>query len=172
MGRYAEAQRDPELGSVREEIALIDARLADVLSRVDTGESAALWTALGDALADGDLAEAQRLASAGRADWGAWAAVLDLVERRRKLVETEVGRLVKLGQAITAERAALLLASVADIVRRHVTDREALSGISREISQLADVRTLDAAERSKDVTIRVEYVDGLPGASAPTVAGL
>jgi hypothetical protein len=44
--KYQEAQGDPDLLSLRSEIALVDARLADLLSRVDTGESGSLWLAL------------------------------------------------------------------------------------------------------------------------------
>ena len=41
--RYQEAQRDPEILVLRDEVALADARLADLLTRVDAGESGALW---------------------------------------------------------------------------------------------------------------------------------
>src|ERR671916_1968189 len=41
--RYTAAQHDPELLSLRDELALLDARIADVLSRVDSGESGQLW---------------------------------------------------------------------------------------------------------------------------------
>src|SRR4051794_20502728 len=41
--RYQEAQADPELLMLRDEIALLDSRLSDVLSRVDSGESGAVW---------------------------------------------------------------------------------------------------------------------------------
>ena len=45
-GRYREAQSDPELLALRDEVALVDARLGDVLGRVDSGESGALWKQL------------------------------------------------------------------------------------------------------------------------------
>src|SRR5918992_3542816 len=41
--KYQEAEHDPELLSLRDQIALVDARLADLLARVDTGESGSLW---------------------------------------------------------------------------------------------------------------------------------
>ena len=44
--RYAEAQSDDRLTEMREEIALLDARLSELLSRLDTGESGAIWSAL------------------------------------------------------------------------------------------------------------------------------
>jgi hypothetical protein len=44
---YQTAAKDPELLSLRRELALVDARLDDLLQRVDTGESGALWAPLG-----------------------------------------------------------------------------------------------------------------------------
>jgi hypothetical protein len=47
--RYQQALADSELLAMREEVAVIDARLADVLGRVDTGESGHVWATLGKA---------------------------------------------------------------------------------------------------------------------------
>lgn len=44
--RYQEARSDPQLLELREGIALVDARIADLLARVDAGESGARWRAL------------------------------------------------------------------------------------------------------------------------------
>jgi hypothetical protein len=161
-GRYLEAQSDGELTSLREEVALIDARLADVLGRVDSNEAGTLWAAIGKAVggyreaeAEGTAGLAKRakaidliegLCSEGREDYAAWAEVLELIERRRKLAETETKRLAALGQLITAERAMLLLAAVVDVVRRHVDDRDALAAISRDVVSLVAVGAEPAAD--------------------------
>src|SRR3954451_14863589 len=50
LATYSAAQADTELLSLRDDVALLDARLADVLARVDTGESSALWLDLGATL--------------------------------------------------------------------------------------------------------------------------
>src|SRR5687768_3976371 len=44
--RYQEALRDATLLSVRDEIALLDARLEDLLRRADTGEAGKIWERL------------------------------------------------------------------------------------------------------------------------------
>ena len=44
--RYAEAATDPRLLELREDVALLDSRIADVLQRVDSGESGSLWRRL------------------------------------------------------------------------------------------------------------------------------
>ena len=46
LAQYRAAEKDPELTSLRGELALVDARLADLLTRVDSGESGAIWQAL------------------------------------------------------------------------------------------------------------------------------
>jgi len=152
-GRYREALTDPELISVREEIALVDARTADLLGRVDTREAGFYWSMIAKAVRDFQNAKGQMFeqvkqaeafarieacTSEGTADYAAWAEVLELVERRRKLAETETKRLAAMGQQITAERAMLLLAAVVDVIRRHVTERDTMAAISREIGQLVN----------------------------------
>src|SRR5262245_26413920 len=52
LQRYRDAEADPELTSLRSELSLIDARLVDLLRRVDTGESGEIWEALQKEWAD------------------------------------------------------------------------------------------------------------------------
>src|SRR5262245_19691930 len=44
--RFDEAKADPELLGLRDEIALVDARIADVLERMERGESSKTWSNL------------------------------------------------------------------------------------------------------------------------------
>lgn len=147
--RYGEALTDSNLLALREEVSLLDARLADVLGRVDTGESGALWKAVDGAFRLYQtfkgidpvkelraFADLEAAIQAGIADYAAWGEVLILIEQRRKLVESERKRLVEMQQMITTEQAMTLLAVVVDTVRRHVTDRVALAAISAELVQL------------------------------------
>lgn len=147
--RYKQALADPELISVREELALVDVRTFDVLGRVDTREAGAHWVAIrkaiqafSDASSPVKRAEAaadiESLSAEALSDYAAWSEVLDLVERRRKLAETEAKRLEKMGNQITADRLMLLLAAVVDVIRRHVPERKVLSAISRDITELVN----------------------------------
>lgn len=150
LERYQEALTDPRLLELAEEIALIDARLQDVLRRVDTGESGRLWRQLKqtheemvEARQAGDVAAmAQKLNALGQmidrglADWAAWEEVEKLLEQRRRFVESERRRMVEMQQMITAERAMALLAFVVDVIRRHVSDRRVLAAISADIGKL------------------------------------
>ncbi len=148
--RYREAAADPDLLALRDEIRLIDARLADVLSTVDTGESGRAWRELKRAHAA--LVVAQRrgdggreaahlgaigaIVNAGDADRAAWADDLSLVEARRRLSESEQKRLVAMSQTITAEQAMALVGALVDAVRRHVTDRAVLTALSNDLERV------------------------------------
>ena len=157
--RYQEAQSDVNLLALRDEIALLDARLGDVLGTVDTGESSKIWKEL--QAVNGELqvairakdngkatqaaSELSRLVSAGGADLEAWNDVMNLLDQRRRLVESERKRLVELQQVITTERAMTLLSVVLDTIRTHVTDRSILAAISADFRKLT---TIDAVEGS------------------------
>src|SRR3990167_2330995 len=56
--RYLEAESDPELLSLRSELALVQARLPALLRQVDTGEAGALWLAARKSFADLKIANA------------------------------------------------------------------------------------------------------------------
>ena len=148
LERYTEALDDPDLLALRDELALVDARLTDVLGRVDTGEAGRHWLALADAWRrmeeatdeatrrDAFMDIATRI-KAGVADYAAWDDVLRLVEQRRRLAESERKRMVEMQQMVTTDKALALVSLLIDVVRRHVTDRKALSAISEDIRRYA-----------------------------------
>jgi hypothetical protein len=152
LARYREAEADPELTSLRSELALVDARLMDLLTRVHTGESVALWRALrkayralklsqraGDVgkMKDAFAAMESHLESA-TADTEAWAEIHTLVEQRRKLADTESRRLLTLQQMITCESAMVLVGVVVEIVTQHIADQRVLSNIVVDLQQLME----------------------------------
>lgn len=148
--RYEEAQADGKLLELRDEVSLIDSRLADLLSRVDTGESGAIYKALkatyaelekASAKADGPaMAAAIRelgvLINRGMADWAIWAEIAAGVEQRRKLVETERKHLAQMEQMVTVNEMMLMAGALLASVRAHVSDRHALNAISTEFARL------------------------------------
>jgi hypothetical protein len=150
--RYEQAEDDAELLSLRGEIALTDARLVDLLSRMDSGESGQRWADLKKAYRELTMAKRaqddSRIHAAlarmdsiiGHAvdDREAWAEIGELIEQRRRLAESEQKRLVTLQQMMTAEQAMALMHRVVDIVTRHVTDRQALSAIGVEMRALSE----------------------------------
>jgi hypothetical protein len=148
--RYEQAEDDAELLSLKSEVALVDARLADLLVRVDTGESGQLWAELHRAYRAftrarqaGDeettaLARVERLIERAGQDHQAWAEIGELIEQRRRLTESEAKRLITLQQMLTSAEAMAIMHRMVDIVTRHVTDRQALSAIVVEMRALAE----------------------------------
>jgi hypothetical protein len=157
--RYDAALNDPALLEQRREIALIDARLGDLLARVDTGESGALWSALMerreeliDAKRGGDtikqvlaLNAILDLISQGHADYRAWRELGAALDQRRKLVESERKRLVEMQQVMTSEQAMLLMDALLMAVKANVQDRGALNAIQTEFIRLTTHDTIDVS---------------------------
>lgn len=150
LARYEQAQTDPDLLALREEVVLLDARLADVLSRVDTGESGALWKQARQAMhaflrarVAGKKKEMHEALTAledvitrGAADYAAWDEIASVIEQRRKLVESERKRLIEMQQTITAEKAMTLVQALLESVRQNVTDRQQLAAIQSDFVRL------------------------------------
>ena len=147
LSRYQAALDDPALLELREEVSLLDSRLADVLGRVDSGESGQAWSLLKSQFADyrkakdgADKATALLMIEDtirdGLDDYAAWEEVRSLIDQRSRLVGSERQRLVQMQQMVTVEQAMTLLAAVSDTIRRHVTDRNALAGISADLGRL------------------------------------
>jgi hypothetical protein len=150
LANYVQSRDDPEMLALSNEIALIDSRTLDLLNRVDSGESGAIWRdlqatykELREANQAGDVATARQLLldlgsliTKGHADYAAWVDVRLLIEQRRKLVESERKRLVDMQQMITAEQAMLLISRLHDTVMRHVDDPGARAAIADDLGRL------------------------------------
>lgn len=148
--RFQEAQADPELLGLRDEIALIDARLAELVQRLNAGESSLLWSKLKET--HDELVQAtqardavkiaglmQTIASiieSGSRDGDMWAEIFTVVNQRARIVESERKRLVENQQMISSERAMILMAAVVDTIRKHVTDPATLTAIAVDIRRL------------------------------------
>ena len=148
--RYEEARTDPDLLNLNAEIHLTYALMTEALRGMDQGEAGRLWSDLraswealqeANRQRDGDaakqaLAEIGRLIARGVADHAARAEVLEIVERRRKLVESEAKRRTAMQQMITAERLMVLVSAVTDVVMRHVDDPRQRAAIAADIGAL------------------------------------
>lgn len=161
--KYETSHTDPDLLSLRSEVSLVDSRLADLLFRVDTGESGQLWTNLKKAHEEFRLyrraqdvpkmtialAKVESVIDSAIQDHTAWTEIAELLEQRRKLAESEHRRLVALEQLITTEEALLMMRRVVDIITVHVPDKKALSQIIVDLQQMigANQQAVYAAER-------------------------
>ena len=158
--RYHVALTDPELTAMREEIALVDTRVADLLTRIDTGEAGQLWRnarqayeAVEDAAARGNKAQ-QALAfrrlgdvlGQGSADYAAWNELSSLLEQRRRLAESEQKRLVNAQLVVTVEDMTLAMTALLNSVRMHVEDRKKLAAIQEDYIRLTNYASVGAGQ--------------------------
>jgi hypothetical protein len=147
---YNASLQDKELLALRSEIALIDARINDLLQRVDIGESGRLWLRSKDvlmqlrrALVSQDskrvsetILELDDLIRRGNSDYGAWEEIGNSIELRRRVVETERRRLVDMQQMITAEQAQTLISAITLAVKENVTDHAILKRIQTAVTRI------------------------------------
>lgn len=145
---YERSRQDPEILALREEIALIEARIGDLLKRVDTGESGATWKLLQktykestSAIRKGDQAEFQekyaelgKVLNKGVSDYSAWDEIMRSIAARRKLSDSERKRLVDMHQMISTEEALAMLQFIVKTMRTHIKDRQLLKDISEDLT--------------------------------------
>lgn len=163
VSRYQEACDDGNLTSLREEIALIDARIGELLSRIDTGESGSTWKELQKAYGElstaigitdkkkrglamvGPINAIGALINRGNSDAATWDEIYEIVHSRRRLVESEHKRLADMHQMITTERALTMVGNIVSIIREHVKDTSQLAAISRDIGALVSAGDREGA---------------------------
>lgn len=161
--RYLETAKDPELLSLREDVALVTERIEQLLERVQSGESGAAWRLLKRHWADfrrfrtaGNVAKMQEMLELlaepleqGIADHAAWEELGLQLDRRARLAEQEQRRLEKMQATLTVEEAMGLLGTVLDVLKRHVTDQATLDAIGADLEQLVTLDAVPVAARSR-----------------------
>jgi hypothetical protein len=154
---YERAAHDPEHLALRHALAVVDVRIHDLLGCVEVGEAGRLWRqaraawqAMKHVQAEGrplmQTRAAQKLdelLAQAVGDDAAWHEILQLIEQRRKLVETEAKRLVAMQQMMTKEEAMRWLDTIVAILTRHVVDRETLEKISLDLNALVSHRSAE-----------------------------
>lgn len=132
---YELARRHPQLLRLTDDIATAEARLVDLFTRVDSGESGHLWQALAQALeafntamSQGNtsamhehLATMRQLIGQGVSDYHAWSEIQRLWETRCKLTQTETKTLMTLHQMVTTEQLMVYFSVITDTIQRAVS---------------------------------------------------
>ena len=151
---YDASRDDPEILSLNEDIALTEARVADVLQRVDTNESGAMWDELAKLAKDikaarklGDPSlvedlfdEMVKLIQKGKGDRENWREIGDLLERKRKLSESQLKLLVTKQEFISRQQAVMLVGQLVEVVKANVDDPLTKKRIAAGISQLMNMQ--------------------------------
>ena len=150
--RYEESQNDPELLSMRDDIALIETRVADLLKRVDSNEAGLWWGKLRSAYDDlvaamrrgndqavaAGLNDLNRFIDGGGSDFAIWGEISSLLDQRNRIVSSERKRLVEMQQMITSQEAFRLVTALLSAVNENVTDRKSRARIQAEFIRLTD----------------------------------
>jgi hypothetical protein len=140
----------PDQLTMRESIALVDTRLAELLGKIDPGESGKLWRDarqawrdLNEAVEDGDSAAQNKhaaklnsLLNQGVRDYAVWDEIGRQLEQKRKLSETEQKRIMNAQQFVTNEKALMLMHQIELILKNRIQDRGLLTTVASDIALL------------------------------------
>lgn len=141
---YEAALDDPDLISTRRQMALLDAREAELLRQLGGLEPRQAWNdvlvhfgafeaahAAGqEGRAEAALDRLREVISIGATDTQIWRELRSLSESRRKLADTERKRLEAMSQFVTSERVMATLSVLGALVAEHVSDPGARDAIS------------------------------------------
>ncbi len=144
--RYETLLGDRTLEVIRDDIALLELRLSQLLERAKYGEQPDKWEYVSTRFVyltqmihqenvkevEKTLKEISVALQGVDQDYKAWAQIMDLLEMRRRMAESETKRLVDTGQMISAEDAMKLVQNLLGAVRRHVADKESYRAIAYE----------------------------------------
>ena len=159
--RLSESLQDSELISIRDDVALADTRIKDMLEILSEGGlGPAEWAQLRGQvrrlrqaleMPDDDqrkpsrdeimaiLKDIEDIATRGVEEGRAWSSVLDLAERHAKLAEAERRRMIDAGQMLSLEKLLAIQAAFVEIIRSEIGDQpQVLANISRRMAQITD----------------------------------
>lgn len=143
------AAEDPNLGSLFDEILIVDARISDLQKRIDTGESGQMWLDLGqlkeDWLKTSDpderydiLREIFRKIDDGSTDHMTWLDINAEIELKARLLKADAQLAVDRGLMIRSDRVLLLVRAIIEIVMREVADPDIQERIRLAVGRLLD----------------------------------
>ena len=147
---YSAASGDKKILEMHEDVALIESRLTDLLSRVDTGEAGRLWrlastlfSQLQRAYASGDgeamakvSEELDEALKRGRSDYHAWDEVGRALDQKRRTIDSENKRRVQEKQLVPIAELGLIVRALAGAVASYVTDVGVLRAVNDEWTRI------------------------------------
>lgn len=180
---FNEAINDPQLMDVRNQVALLEAREHELITRLSSGEHGDAWKRVRKAHQDilesirlqaTDPAESRQLFNdamrvidssirVGTADEGVWGELRENMERKAKLVEVHRKRQMSLSAYMTADQAMSFVLQMMVLARecfgRHQEELRRFSqGIHALTSSAGAINVASAIPGGID-TVDAEYVD-------------
>lgn len=155
-----EALADPDRLSMEEELALVDARIQELLQELNTPASSAAWGALQQAIQEFEAAQAKKsvqgmhraftaiqdLSEKGVGRSAAWAELRGLIDQRKNLVESEERRALASGKAIPAERVRAVIAALSQMILDEVPDPKARRRLAERVVAMVQGNHLGGAK--------------------------
>ena len=143
---YTALMTDPYQLATREEIALVEARLWELISTCDEGESGESWKQLKKLKRAFQKTKNDNKQSLiidqmfaiidNESNSATWGEIVHTIDHKRKLVKSERQRSLQAKKTITIEQAMTLVSAILSVIKAHVTDRKTLAKISSSIRQL------------------------------------
>lgn len=160
---YREALANPDLLEMADHIALLEARMQDILGKQSAGEPVPKWSDIADifgevevAILTADMAKVvpglermHKVLEAGIQWDSTWDQVSGIMEQLRKLTDTEVKRKKELNQMVPIERVIVLMAAVGEAVKRNVTDPLQIEAVYKELTLLHSSNRTPNGDRKK-----------------------
>jgi hypothetical protein len=139
LSGYARMVRDPELLNQRDEIALLDSMIFEVLKKLGSADSAQLWQQLREAwksMEEGNrrggpeglrqaseaIAMMGELIRRGAHEYQQQEYVLNLMDRKRRFIESQSKREVQERMVLSYEDASLIFSEIGQAVREALLD--------------------------------------------------
>jgi hypothetical protein len=151
--RYESALSDPNLLSVRDDIALLQAAIADVMAEIKVAESrpdfdailetvetmATNWQSWDWTRMNAELGKLKGLIENKQSQRGAMREIRELIKEKANLVSQENRMLLDREQMISVEQFLMAMRAMGSAVRRLVDDPKVLRSIDVEFRRLATV---------------------------------
>lgn len=160
LEKYEENRAAGDLSSLHDEIALVQAMIANKLETIELENCEESWQVLKMLAEEARVAEGEDLAKItrkmietidlGAAEFMKLRGLLGLFEDKRKLSDTELKRERIVAESITAREALTFAAQLKDAVFRVITDAGDRAAISREFAAIVG-RGSDSQPGQRDV---------------------
>lgn len=146
--RYEKQILAPDLLSVRDEVSLLDARLNDLLSKIDSNaldfesildslQNAFTWLGAGDLeRTKQSLDVIKEVVERGILEVVIWKEAYAIIEQRRKLVETEMKTIQTIGSMISTDQMMLLVNKMVAAMTLRFKDQEALALFKDDLDRI------------------------------------
>lgn len=158
--RFEASLQDPDLLTFRQDVALLDARLEDLLRRADTGEAGRAWEGLKRARSEfirarnakdpegttAAIGQMLSLIEGGYQDHLTWEDIRATLMDRAKLVRAEHRRLVDLNQMVQVDRLVTFMQVLASILMEEIPEK----GVARRV--VGRIQTLLSLEPGQQAT--------------------